>query len=267
MLRMFLADAFTEKPFGGNPAGVCLLDRMPSDDWMQMAAMEMNQAETAYLLAEGNEWRLRWFTPLAEVDLCGHATLASAHILWEEGIVPAAGEIVFKTRSGDLYAAREADGRIRLDFPQERVEACVAPAGLAEALGVQPVYVGRNRMDYLVEVETEEQVAALAPDIGKLKLLDSPRGFIVTARSGASRGHADFVSRCFFPALGIDEDPVTGSAHCALGPYWAAKLGTTRLNALQLSRRQGQLGLELTVDRIRITGRAVTTLQGKILSS
>lgn len=263
---MFLADAFSETPYGGNPAGVCLLETPRDDEWMQQAAMEMNQAETAFLLPEDGEYRLRWFTPVAEVDLCGHATLASAHILWEQGFVPAEREIRFFTRSGILSAGRRSDGWIRLDFPLESPEACDAPAELEEALGVTALYVGRNRMDYLIEVESEEILAGIQPDFTKLKRVDSPRGFVVTSRSGASRDRSDFVSRCFFPAIGIDEDPVTGSAHCALGPYWAQKLGQSRLTAIQLSKRQGLLQLEVLSERILLSGQAVTTLQGQLIS-
>jgi PhzF family phenazine biosynthesis protein len=266
VLKIFLADAFSEKPFGGNPAGVCLLENPVEDRWMQQVAMEMNQAETAFLLPENGQYRLRWFTPLAEVDLCGHATLASAHILWEQGIMEADREIRFFTRSGLLLANRREDGWIQLDFPLETPSACSTPEGLEEALGAKPVYVGRNRMDYFIEVESEDILTALQPDFGKLKRIAVPRGFIVTSRSGRSQESADFVSRCFFPSLGIDEDPVTGSAHCALGPYWAAKLGSNRLTAIQLSKRQGLLRLEILSERILISGQAVTTLQGQLHS-
>jgi PhzF family phenazine biosynthesis protein len=266
MLKMFLADAFTGEPFGGNPAGVCLLEKPQEDEWMQQVAMEMNQAETAFLLPENGEYRLRWFTPVAEVDLCGHATLASAHILWQQGFVALDREIRFLTRSGLLTASRREDGWIRLDFPLETAEPCETPAELAEALGVTPIYVGQNRMDYLIEVESEEILTGLKPDFGRLKQVAVPRGFIVTSRSGQSLNRADFVSRCFFPAIGIDEDPVTGSAHCALGPYWANKLGNDHLIALQISKREGLLQLQLTPERIVISGQAVTTLQGQFIS-
>jgi PhzF family phenazine biosynthesis protein len=186
--------------------------------------------------------------------------------LWEQGIVDLDREIRFLTRSGVLTASRREDGWIRLDFPLETAKPCETPAHLAEALGVKLVYVGQNRMDYLIEVESEEILNGLTPDFARLKRVGVPRGFIVTSRSGESLPRSDFVSRCFFPAIGIDEDPVTGSAHCALGPYWANKLGKDQLTALQISRRQGLLQLQLTQARILISGQAVTTLQGILIS-
>ncbi|WP_276357987.1 PhzF family phenazine biosynthesis protein [Cohnella caldifontis] len=262
-MNLYLVDAFTGKPFGGNPAGVCVLDEPAEEAWMQRVAMEMNQAETAFLHPEDGGYRLRWFSPVAEVDLCGHATLASAHLLWEQGHVPENRDIRFRTKSGELAASKNGDGWIRLDFPQERVTECEAPAGLAEALGVQPVFVGRNRLDVFAEVGSEEALIGLSPDFGALKRVVTPRGFIVTSRSG---GAADFASRCFFPGIGVDEDPVTGSAHCALTPYWADKLGKTSLRAIQRSKRQGELKLTLTADRVWIYGQAVTTLRGEWFS-
>jgi PhzF family phenazine biosynthesis protein len=259
-VQIYIVDAFTDTAYKGNPAAVCLLDSIPSDEWMQNVASEMNLSETAFLYQEDEAYNLRWFTPVSEVDLCGHATLASAHILWEEGFCKTAG-IIFKTKSGVLKAFK-SDQWIHLNFPVVIAAECSAPAALVDGLGVNLTYIGRNRMDYIVEVDDEDAVRELKPDFTRLKELDA-RGVIVTSISNDPA--YDFVSRCFYPAIGVNEDPVTGSAHCCLGPYWMNKLNKSRLNAIQLSARQGKLMLEVGHERIIISGQAVTTLRGHLI--
>jgi PhzF family phenazine biosynthesis protein len=259
-MRLLTIDAFTDEPFRGNPAAVCLLDRRRDDAWMQSLAMEMNLSETAFLLRNGDGWSLRWLTPTVEVDLCGHATLASAHALWEEGLLTAEQTARFQTRSGLLTATRSG-AWIELDFPQKPEERADAPAGMLEALGIaSPRYVGRNKFDYLVEVGSEEEVRALTPDHATLRRIEA-RGVIVTSRGSAPY---DFISRFFAPGSGIDEDPVTGSSHCALGPYWAPKLGKTDLLAYQASPRGGVMRVRLDGERVKLGGRAVTVLRGEL---
>jgi len=228
---------------------------------MQHVAAEMNLAETAFLLRDGSDYSLRWFTPVVEVDLCGHATLASAHALWEEQLLPASETARFRTRSGFLTASRDGD-RIELDFPATPNEAADAPAGLLESLGVaNPKYVGRNKFDYLVEVGSEDELRALSPDHASLRKIKA-RGVIVTTRGSSY----DFVSRFFAPGAGVDEDPVTGSAHCALAPYWAAKLGKNDFLAYQASPRGGELRIRLVGDRVKLAGHAVTVLRGELVA-
>jgi predicted PhzF superfamily epimerase YddE/YHI9 len=262
MLPLYQVDAFTARPFAGNPAAVCLLDRPRADAWIQDVAAEMNLSETAFLERRADGWGLRWFTPAVEVDLCGHATLASAHVLWESGAAQDGGEALrFHTRSG-LLVARRRGAEIELDFPALPVAAAASP-GLAAALGAELRWCGRNQLDLLVELASERDVRALAPDFPRLKVATPPgRGVIVTARSEAPE--CDFVSRFFAPAVGIDEDPVTGAAHCALGPYWSAKLGKSELRAYQASARGGWLGVRVAGDRVYLTGRAVTVLRGEL---
>ncbi|MDZ4773673.1 MAG: PhzF family phenazine biosynthesis protein [Planctomycetota bacterium] len=255
-------DAFTAVPFRGNPAAVCVLERAASAEWMQAVAAEMNLSETAFLHRAGESWRLRWFTPEVEVELCGHATLASAHVLWETNAAPRSDALLFQTLSGAL-GARFVEGRIELDFPAKIVVEDTPPIGLIDALGVRPLFVGRNVFDWLVEVASEAEVRACTPDFGRLKRADA-RGVIVTAHSSDAR--FDFASRFFAPAVGIDEDPVTGSAHCALAPFWARKLGRNKLTAFQASRRGGVLMLEARGDRVGIGGHAVTVLTGTLHS-
>jgi PhzF family phenazine biosynthesis protein len=258
--RIFKVDAFAERPFTGNPAGVCILDAARDERWMQGVAREMNLAETAFLRGRTDGFALRWFTPAVEVDLCGHATLASAHILWETGTLAAGETARFHTKSGLLTAAKTGDA-IELDFPATPEKPAGAPDGLVEALGVKPVHVGRNQFDYIIEVDSEAAVRAANPDFGRLKKVDA-RGVIVTA-AASTRGF-DFVSRFFAPAVGVDEDPVTGSAHCCLGPYWAAKLGKTELTAYQASERGGIVRVRLEGERVRLGGRAITILRGEL---
>lgn len=259
-MEVYIVDAFTDKPFGGNPAGVCVLDSAKPNAWMQSVAAEMNLSETAFLLKAFDGYMLRWFTPKKEVELCGHATLASAHLLWEQRLCKD-NDITFHTRSG-LLGAKKRGILIELDFPIEMDEETEAPNQLRESLGVPFKYVGKNRMDYIVEVEDQKTVQNLQPDFGLMKMMTT-RGVIVTA--AADDKDIDFVSRCFFPALGIDEDPVTGSAHCCMGPYWAKKLGKRELKAKQISERGGELSLNVEAERIFIYGQAVTVLKGDIL--
>lgn len=263
-----IVDAFTAEPYRGNPAGVCLLAAPASDTWMQSVALEMNHAETAFLVESGDGYNLRWFTPAAEVDLCGHATLASAHYLWEIAALAPGEQVRFHTRSGLLTADHvvlENQPWIELDFPSEPAEAAVVSADLAAILGAEPVFIGRNRMDYLVELKDEATVRSLRPDfkqIAELSAGSGMRGIIVTAASSNDR--ADVVSRCFYPHFGIDEDPVTGSAHCALAPYWIPRLGKEEIVAYQASARGGWLRLRLAGNRVKLRGQAVTTLRGEL---
>jgi PhzF family phenazine biosynthesis protein len=255
-------DAFTSRAFRGNPAAVCLLPAPADEAWMQDVAAEMNLAETAFVAPLDSDFGLRWFTPAVEVDLCGHATLASAHALWETGRLPAARSARFHTRSG-LLTAEQVDGWIELNFPSTPAVEVDPPDGLLDALGVRAVYVGRSRFDYIVEVESESIVREVAPDLEALRSLKS-RGVVVTSR--ASSDGVDFVSRYFAPGSGIDEDPVTGSTHCCLAPYWAEKVGRAAFVAHQLSRRGGVLHLRLDGNRVRIRGQAVTVLRGELLA-
>jgi len=259
--RLLQVDAFTDRPFAGNPAAVCVLPGPADERWMQAVAREMNLSETAFLHRENDAFRLRWFTPAVEVDLCGHATLAAAHVLWADGHLPAGAEARFHTRSG-LLTARQADEWIEMDFPAEVARPADAPAELRDGLGVPTVYVGKNRMDYLVEVESESVVRALQPDFRLLGALPV-RGIIVTARSASP--DYDFVSRFFGPAAGVDEDPVTGSAHCCLAPHWSAKLGKAALVGYQASARGGVVRTRIEGDRVMLGGRAVTVLVGDLV--
>jgi PhzF family phenazine biosynthesis protein len=254
-------DAFTYRPFAGNPAAVCLLPGPRDEGWMQQVGAEMNLSETAFLFPEGDGHRLRWFTPTVEVDLCGHATLASAHALWETGLLPPEEEARFHTRSGLLTVARRDDW-MEMDFPAKPPAPAPAPPGLAEALGAAPRYVGRNQFDYLVEVESEAALRALVPDIGRLAALPV-RGVIVTAR--ATTAGFDFVSRFFAPAAGVNEDPATGSAHCCLGPFWRERLGQDELRAYQASARGGVVGVRVAGERVFLRGQAVTVLRGELV--
>ena len=257
---LYQVDAFTDRPFGGNPAAVCLLPEPAEAEWMQRVAAEMNLSETAFLVPKGEGYGLRWFTPAVEVDLCGHATLAAAHILWQTGRLAPETPARFFTRSGELGARRRGDW-IELDFPSEPVEPCPEPAGLTEALGVPLRYVGRNRMDCLAEIEDETVLRALNPDMAALARIDA-RGAIVTAPA-QSEGF-DFVSRFFAPAAGVPEDPVTGSAHCALAPYWGGKLNRTELIGYQASARGGVVRVTLAGERVLLGGQAVTVLRGSL---
>jgi PhzF family phenazine biosynthesis protein len=260
-LHIVQVDAFTATPFAGNPAAVCVLPAPREDQWMQQVAREMNLSETAFLLRRPDGFDLRWFTPTIEVDLCGHATLASAHVLWENGHLAPQQTAHFHTRSGLLTAERNEDW-IELNFPAVPEAETPPPAGLAQALGVTPVYVGKNRTGLLVQVATEDQVRTMQPDFAALKKLPA-RGVMVTSRSTQSQ--FDFVSRYFAPQAGIDEDPVTGSAHCCLGPFWAKHLHKEQLIAYQASARGGVVRVRVAGDRVYLGGQAVTVLRGELL--
>jgi PhzF family phenazine biosynthesis protein len=256
--EIFQIDAFSSRPFHGNPAAVCLPSEPRSPLWMQQVASEMNLSETAFLEPVEGGFGLRWFTPVCEVDLCGHATLASAHFLWEQGVLKSDHPARFHTRSGLLTARISAPGWIEMNFPCQPPDPAVPPAGLDAALGTGFGFCGSNGTDILVEVASEEVVRGLEPDISRLKKVEC-RGVIVTARA---EGKYNFVSRFFAPRAGVDEDPVTGSAHCCLAPYWAARLGKTRFFAYQASHRGGELRVELQQDRVLLSGQAVTVLRG-----
>ena len=258
--RIVQVDAFTNRAFAGNPAAVCILPASPPEQWMRNIAREMNLSETAFLVPEGDGYRLRWFTPAVEVDLCGHATVASAHVLWEDGHLPAGKQARFQTRSGLLLADRRGEW-IELDFPATVAEPSEPAPSLLEALGTEARFVGRNKFDYLVEVDSEQTVRALQPDMPALRKVPV-RGVIVTARSAAPE--FDFVSRFFAPGSGIDEDPATGSAHCALGPHWSRLLGKTELTAYQASARGAVVRVRVNGNRVILAGQAVTVLRGEL---
>ncbi|MBI4384182.1 MAG: PhzF family phenazine biosynthesis protein, partial [Nitrospinae bacterium] len=251
-IPIFQVDAFTDKPFQGNPAAVCLLPSPREEGWMQAVAGEMNLSETAFLLEEGGGHRLRWFTPVTEVDLCGHATLASAHALWESGRLPSGKQARFHTRSG-LLTAELKGGWIEMDFPSAPPQPIEPPEELARALGVEPRSSGYNQTDYLVEVESPETLRAMKPDFKLLGALPV-RGVIVTCVSDSSK--YEFISRFFAPRAGIDEDPVTGSAHCCLAPYWAGGLRKKAFTAYQASPRGGVLRVRLNGGRVTLAGQA-----------
>jgi PhzF family phenazine biosynthesis protein len=259
-MRIVQVDAFTAEPFRGNPAGVCILPGPAGEEWMQAVAREMNLSETAFLVRREDGFDLRWFTPVAEVDLCGHATLASAHVLFETNEVAPGEPARFHTRSGVLTATRK-DPWIEMDFPAEVESACEAPEELLRGLDVEPVHVGRNRFDFLVELDSEETLRGLEPDFGLLRTLGA-RGVMITSRSASPE--VDFVSRYFAPAFGIDEDPVTGSAHCCLGPFWAERLGKSELTGYQASARGGVVRVRPSGDRVILGGQAVTVLVAEL---
>jgi predicted PhzF superfamily epimerase YddE/YHI9 len=262
-----VVDAFTDRPFTGNPAAVCVMAAPAADGWMQAVAREMNLAETAFLHpAPGRgsgSFALRWFTPTVEVDLCGHATLASAHVLWTEGHLPDRRTATFETRSGQLRAEPAPEGRITLDFPATPAEPVEPPPALLGGVGAKPRWIGRSRFDYLVELDNEGEVRGLVPDLVALASL-GVRGVIVTSQATPGAGY-HFVSRFFAPGAGIPEDPVTGSAHCTLAPYWEARLGRSQLTGFQASARGGTVEVQRAGDRVLLTGRAVTTLRGMLV--
>lgn len=254
---IYQVDAFTDRLFGGNPAAVCLLEQWPQDETMQRIAQENNLAETAFLVKNQDEFDIRWFTPLVEVDLCGHATLAAAHVLYQTKHL-AQPEVRFNSKSGILSVSKNGT-QIVLDFPTDPPEPCNEVAGLLDSLGLSNGKIFKGNTDLMVVVETESIVHSLFPDFNELSKLDV-RGVIVTAPGK----EVDFVSRFFAPSVGINEDPVTGSAHCTMTPYWAEEFGKTSMRAVQLSLRRGALHCELVGDRVKITGTAVTYLTGFI---
>jgi PhzF family phenazine biosynthesis protein len=258
---LFHVDAFTDQPFAGNPAAVCLLAAWPDERWLRAVAAEMNLAETAFLVKNYDGYDLRWLTPKVEVELCGHATLAAAHVLWQQGLASPTETIRFFTKSGTLQANRRGQV-IELDFPLKPEVPAETPAGLIEALGVAAKYVGKNQFDYLVELESEQVLRAVAPDFKRLASVPV-RGVIVTSRSADAR--FDFVSRFFAPASGIDEDPVTGSAHCCLGDFWRKRLGKSEFVAFQASARGGVVNVRVTQDRAFLSGNAMIVAKGELI--
>lgn len=261
-IPLFHVDAFTDRPFGGNPAAVCLLPSWKEDRWLQAVGREMNLSETAFLVRNAEGFDLRWFTPAAEVDLCGHATLASAQVLWQQNLAPSTEVIRFSTRSGVLKAVRRGDA-VELDFPLEPDEPADPPADLLPALGVSARYVGKNRFDYLVEVESEPVLRRVAPDFKLLGMVPC-RGVIVTSPSAEPQ--FDFVSRAFFPRLGVNEDPVCGSAHCCLGPFWQRRMGKDSFVAYQASARGGVVRVRVAKERAFLGGKAVVVAEGSLLA-
>lgn len=269
-ILLWHVDAFSERPFGGNPAAVCLLDGPAEAAWMQHLAQEMNLSETAFLLRQGEGFSLRWFTPTVEVDLCGHATLASAHALWEQGLVDGGATIRFQTRSGELTAGRR-DGLIWLDFPSRPAKEAPVPQAVLAALGVRPIWSGITKgvaddqgtfhHNYLLVLENAAALRGLRPNFTALAAATGD-GVIVTSRSEDTSYH--FISRYFVPGDGIDEDPVTGSAHCTLGPYWADQLGMANLAAYQASARGGEIWVRVAGERVRLGGKAVTVARGSL---
>ena len=256
-------DAFTDKPFAGNPAAVCVSEAPLDELVMQQIATEMNLSETAFLypLAAAGNYSLRWFTPTAEIDLCGHATLASAHVLWSEGYLATDITARFQTKSGELLASKQG-ALIQMDFPSQPVhDAPLSPALVAALNRADIVHGSRNQVNYLVELRSPQAVANLTPDLDKLAKLPY-QGVIVTS---VGEPPHDFISRYFVPAMGIPEDPVTGSSHCSLAPYWQAKLGKDKMLAYQASARGGELHIECTPERIYISGKAVTVMRGELL--
>jgi PhzF family phenazine biosynthesis protein len=258
-IPVYQADAFTSSIFSGNPAAICPLPQWLPDELMQHIAMENNLAETAFIVPEGNDYHIRWFTPSVEVALCGHATLAAAFVYYQQ-LGYDRPEIRFNSKSGWLTVSRNADNRYTLDFPADPPKIHPEPVhGLLEGLGITKRDIWKGKFDYMVELESQEAVAALTPDFKALAQIKS-RGILVTARGK----DADFVSRCFFPQSGIDEDPVTGSAHCLLTPYWHMKTGKEQFKAIQWSARKGLLDCQLVGDRVRMSGSAVLFLKGEI---
>lgn len=255
-------DAFTNVPFRGNPAAVCVMETAESDEWMQQVAAEMNLSETAFVTQCNGEFGLRWFTPVVEIDLCGHATLASAHVLWSEGYVTEREEIRFRTHSGLLTATLSEDW-IQLNFPTQPVQSIDAPPLLLEAVGVEVLGAYANDVNYLVELPAEDELRSLQPDFSKLRKLPL-QGVIVTCR-GEKGSKYDFLSRYFAPKAGINEDPVTGSSHCSLSPFWSERLQKSDCLAYQASARGGVLKVGNLGDRVSISGQAVTVLRGELL--
>jgi PhzF family phenazine biosynthesis protein len=263
-VKCWQVDAFTDRPFRGNPAAVCSLEHDAPDDWMQAVAAEMNLAETAFVQRREEGFSLRWFTPAVEVDLCGHATLATAHVLWTAAIAGNGEPLRFHTRSGVLTCTRAGEF-IEMDFPALPASAASPHNGLLEALGVKaPQFAGRSKFDYILLLDSPDEVRSLRPDFRKLAEV-ATRGVIVTARSDDPQ--FDFISRFFAPAAGIDEDPVCGSAHCCLTHFWANRLGKQALMAFQASARSGILRLRLDGDRVILGGQAVTVWEGELLRS
>ena len=264
-MTLTIVDAFADRPFSGNPAAVCLLGAPAPEAWMQALAGEMNLSETAFVVPDGSgAYGLRWFTPAVEIDLCGHATLAAAHVLFETRTLAADDAARFDTRSGRLVVRPAGEAVYTMDFPATPPEPAEAPAGTAAAFG-ETVWTGRSRFDLFLVLPSEAAVRALAPDPAAVAALGA-RGVVATAQADAGAQY-DVVSRFFAPGAGVAEDPVTGSVHCALGPYWAARLGTDTLRCFQASTRGGHVGVRVAGDRVELTGRAVTVLRGALVGA
>jgi PhzF family phenazine biosynthesis protein len=257
-LKVYIVNAFAESTFGGNPAAVISLREWLTEDLMQKIAMQHNLAETAFIVQQENDYAIRWFTPAVEVALCGHATLASAHVFFNH-LNYQKQKMTFHSKSGPLHVSRKDDGKLTLDFPADHAKRTESLPAIEQGLKTKPLEVYKGLTDYMVILENQEAIEKLAPDFKILAELQS-RGIIATAKGD----DADFVSRCFFPQSGIDEDPVTGSAHTVLTPYWAKKLGKEKLSAIQLSKRKGYLECEMKGDRVLISGNARTYLEGDI---
>jgi PhzF family phenazine biosynthesis protein len=266
-LPLFTVDAFTDRPFGGNPAAVCILDRARDEAWMRQVAAEMNLSETAFLAPRADgDLDLRWFTPEVEVDLCGHATLASAHVLWETGRLDRAKSARFHTKSGVLGASREGD-RIALDFPSRHVAEAPVPEGLLAALGLARVaWSGREKRNALLLLDDEREVRALKPDFAALRRVDVRAALVTAPASTSAADGVDFVSRFFGPSVGIDEDPVTGAAHGLLATFWGARLGKTAMTGFQASKRGGTVGVRVEGERTKLLGKAVIVARGELLA-
>jgi PhzF family phenazine biosynthesis protein len=260
-ISLYHVDAFTDRPFEGNPAAICILNETRPAAWMQSVAAEMNLAETAFVRRLDSDYELRWFTPTIEVDLCGHATLASAHVLWREGLAGNDESVRFQTKSGALTCSR-AGGIIEMDFPAIPIAEQQAPDDLIDTLGVRPTYTGASKF-YLLLVESEAIVRAVQPNFDALRRVADTRGVIITSPSTDPR--FDFVSRFFAPGAGINEDPVTGSAHCCLAPFWSKRLGKTAMTGFQASRRGGIVHARLAGDRVVLGGKAITVSRGELL--
>ena len=259
-MKLYQVDAFTSRRFAGNPAGVCVLDGARDDAWMQGLAEEMNLSETAFLTPGEERCGLRWFTPSTEVDLCGHATLAAAHTLWETGAVDSGAAIAFDTRSGTLTAERAGDW-IELDFPATPARDAECNIDLERALGTAPLYVGKSTFDFLAELPSEQAVRDVTPDFAAIGRA-AARGLIITAPAAAN--DYDFVSRFFAPQSGVAEDPVTGSAHCCLAPYWARRLGKDELVGYQASARGGTVRVRVAEPRVILAGQAITVFEAEL---
>jgi PhzF family phenazine biosynthesis protein len=259
---LYTVDAFTNRRFGGNPAAVCVLPDAKDSAWMQSVAAEINLSETAFVYRTGDSFHLTWFAPAVEVALCGHATIATSHILWESKLLPEGSPATFHTLSGRLTAVKTG-AWINLDFPSLAVEEAPAPEGLLKAVGVNSIFVGRSRFDVLVVVETEDEVLAAEPDFAGIAQIPAVRGVILTSRSRSLE--YDFVSRFFCPSVGVNEDPATGSSHCSLAPYWSAILGRNELTGYQASKREGIIRTSIQGTRVQISGQAVTVTCGQLL--
>lgn len=257
-IKVYQIDAFSDKVFRGNPAAVCILNEWLDESTMQLIAAENNLAETAFVVSQDKNFAIRWFTPEVEVDLCGHATLAAAYVLYKYHHIESA-QIIFNTQNSGKLKVRKAGDKLELDFPADSIKKVEAPKGLIKAMGIKPIETYKGKTDYLLIYDSLHAIETLAPDFNQLMKIDA-RGIIISAKGD----NVDFVSRFFAPQVGVNEDPVTGSAHTTLTPYWANKLNKTVLKARQISKRKGELDCEWDGDRVKISGKAITYLIGEI---